>query len=158
LNLAQTAYRGKNYAKAKDEYNKALRLANQNGDRQKASFVTGQIAECNKAIEEAEIAAEEIRLAEEEALQKEIQTRLASYDFVGRFRLGLSYMIVQRKTDQQWGIIKQDGTEAEAFVYSQVSARLKNDCYALKNEQGWSVFDTSLKKVAVNIEILDDYK
>ena len=151
LNLAQAAWNSKNYVKAKEEYTRALTLANRNGDRQKATFVTGQIAQCNDVIEAANQAAEEER-------QVAIKARLEAYNFVGVFRLGLSHMIVQRKADNSWGIIKQDGAEAEPFVYSQVSAKLKNDCYALKNDQGWVVFDTSMNKVATNIDNLDAYK
>jgi len=151
LNLAQAAWRSQNYAKAKEEYTRALTLANQNGDRQKATFVTGQIAECDKVIEATKI-------AEEEERQAEIQTRLTSYNFVGTFRLGVSHMIVQRKSDNRWGIIRQDGTEAESFIYTQVSQRLRNNYYALKNDQGWVVFDTSLNKIASDIDNLDNYK
>ena len=151
LNQAQSAYSKSNYTLAKQEYNKALNLANRNGDRQKVTFVNGQIAECNKAIEVANKAAGEAR-------QKEIQERLASYNFVGNFALGTDFLIVQRKSDNRWGIIRKDGKEAEAFNYSQVSARLKNGFFALKNDEGWVVFDTSMKKITTGLDKLDDYK
>jgi hypothetical protein len=67
-------------------------------------------------------------------------------------------MIVQRKSDKHWGIIHRDGNEVEPFSYTQPSARLKNGYYALKNEQGWVVFNTSLQKVATGLEKLDDYR
>jgi len=51
LNAALSAYSNRDFARAKQEYNRALALANRNGDRQKASFVSGQITECDKAIE-----------------------------------------------------------------------------------------------------------
>jgi len=134
------------------EYNKALNLANRNGDRPKTTFVNGQIAECDKALEAAIKAAEE-------ALQKEIQERLALYNLVGNFPLGSDYWIVQRKSDNRWGIIRKDGNEAEVFNYSQASsARLKNGCAALRNDQGWVVFDASLQKIATGIDKLDDYR
>jgi len=96
--------------------------------------------------------------AAEEKKRIETQSRLASYNFVGNIKLGSQYMIVQQKSDNRWGIINHDGIAVESFSYSQVSARLKNDCYALKNDRGWVVFDSSLKKVATAIEKLDDYK
>ena len=151
LNRAQSAYFNNDYVLAKLEYNKALTLANRNGDSQKATFVNGQISECNKAIETANKAAEDVR-------QKEMQERLASYNLVGNLPLGSDYWIVQRKSDNRWGIIRKDGSVAEAFNYSQVSSRLKNGYFALKNEQGWVVFDTSLRKVADSLEKLDDYR
>ena len=151
LNLAQSAYYNKDYERARTEYNRALNLANRNGDRQRAAFVNEQIAECETAIEAA-------RRAEEAAKQKEIQERLASYNFVGNFKLGMRYMIVQRKSNNRWGIINQEGYETETFNYSQVSARLRNGYYALKNDRGWVVFDASLNKVATNIATLDEYR
>ena len=148
INLAQTAAGSKNYVKAKEEYTNALNLANQNRDSEKTAFVTGKIAECDKAIEEATSAAR----------QTVAQTRLEAYNFVGNFKLGSTYLIVQRKSDNRWGIITLDGTEAEAFGYTQVSALLKNNNYALKNDEGWVVFDTSLKKMATALENLNDYR
>ena len=151
MNTALSAYGNKEYEKAKTEYNKALRIANQNGDKQKATYVNGQIAECDKAIE-----AEEKRNVE--ARRKQIQDRLAAYNFVGNFPLGTNYLIVQRKSNNHWGIIDKNGVEREPFNYTQVSARLKNGYYALKNEQGWVVFDTSKNKVATNRDNLDDFR
>jgi len=148
---ALNAYRGGNYKLAKSEYQKALNLAKQNGDGEKEKFVNREIAECNKAIEAA-------AKAEEEALQQQIQERLANYNFAGNFALGSEYWIVQRKSDNRWGIIKKDGNEVETCNYSQVSARLKNGYYALKNELGWVVFDTSLHKVAEGLVDLNDYR
>ena len=146
LNTAQTAFESREYAKAKEEYGRALNLATRNNDKQKITFATGQIAACDQAIEAAAAAS-----------QKEIQDRLATYNFVGNFRLGAN-MIVQQKSNNRWGIINQEGNVVEEFNYNQVSSRLKNDCYALQNANGWVVFDTSLNKVATNLEKLDDYR
>ena len=151
LNAAQSAYGNRDYVRAKQEYNRALTLANRNGDRPKATFVSGQIAECDIAIEAA-------RKVEEERRQKETQERLAAYNYVGNFALGTEYLVVQRKSDNRWGVIRKDGSEAEAFNYLQVSVRLKDGYYALRNEQGWVVFDTRLRKVASGLEKLDDYR
>jgi len=148
INLAQTAANNKNYAQAKDEYTRALNLANQNRDNEKITFVNGKIAECDKAIREAA----------ETQRQTALKTQMEAYNFVGNFKLGSTYQIVQRKSDNRWGIINLDGVEAESFVYTQVSARLKNGFYALKNEEGWVVFDTSLKKVATALDNVNDYK
>jgi tetratricopeptide (TPR) repeat protein len=150
LNLAQAAYNSKNFTKARDEYTKALNLARQNGDNQKVSFVNGQIAQCKIGIEEAN-----------KAKEAETQARLAFYNFVGKFPLGSAYMVVQSKSDNNWGIVRLDGTQAEAFIYKQsFAAVLRNGCRALKNDNGWVVFDTSLNKVATNISIekLEEYK
>jgi tetratricopeptide (TPR) repeat protein len=151
LNLARSAFNSKDFAKAKEEYNKALALANKNGDKQKTTFVNERIAACDQAIEEANQA----KAAEQQAA---IQTRLEAYNFVGKFKLGTDYFVVQRKSDNRWGVITVAGVEAEAFTYSQISSRLKNNGYALKNDEGWVVFDHSLNKVATNINKLDDYK
>ena len=148
---ARNAHLGRNYKLAKSEYQKALNLAKQNGDGEKEKLVNREIAECNKAIEAA-------TKEEEEARQQQIQERLALYNFAGNFALGSEYWIVQRKSDNRWGIIRKDGNEVEACIYSQVSARLKNGYYALKNEQGWVVFDTSLRKVAEGLADLNDYR
>ena len=152
LNVAQTAYKRKDYVRARSEYNRALTLANQNADTEKATYVTEQIAACNKSIETERIA--------EEARQKEIEERLASYNFVDKFTLGSTYMVVQRKSDNRWGIINREGNEVEPFNYSQGSGstRLINGYYALKNESGWVVFDESLNKIASGIESLADYR
>ena len=158
LNLAQSAYRSKDYAKAITEFNRALTHANRNGDKQKVTFVNGMIAECNKAAEDAGKALEETRKAEEEARQKATSERLATYNFVNNFKLGADFMIVQNKSNNRWGIINNDGTIKEAFEYSQVSTRLKDGYYALKNDKGWVVFDTSINKVATGLEKLDDYR
>jgi len=112
LNVAQTAYSNRDYERAKTEYNRALTLANRYRDSSKASFVKGQIAECDKALEEVR--------------QKEIQERLAMYNFVGNFALGSNYFVVQKKSTNLWGIIDKDGNEMVATSYNQVSARLKN--------------------------------
>ncbi|MDR2231929.1 MAG: serine/threonine protein kinase [Tannerella sp.] len=144
LNAAQLAYGNEEYEKAKSEYNRALALANRNRDRSKATFVNGQIALCDKAIEEMR--------------QKEIKDRLATYNFVGNFALGPSYWVVQKKSNNLWGIIDREGNEKEAATYNQISARLKNDYYALKNSQGWVVFDTSLNKIASGIQGLEEYQ
>jgi len=151
VNLAQSAYYERDYEKARSEYNRALSLANRNGDRQKAAFVYEQLAECDRAIEAA-------RTSEAARRQKEMQERLAAYNFVGDFYLGSRYMIVQRKSNNSWGIINQEGNEVEAFNYSQVSVRLINGYYALKNDRGWVVFNASLNKVAANLENLDEYR
>ena len=151
IKQAQSAYSKRDYTLAKQEYDKALNLANQNGDRQKVTFVNEKITECNHAIEAANKASEEAHL-------KEIQERLASYNFVGNFALGTDFLIVQRKADNKWGIIRKDGKEAEAFNYSQVSMRLKNGFFALKNDEGWVVFDTSMKKLKTGLDKLDGYR
>ena len=151
VNTASAAFSSRDYVRARTEYNRALSLANQNGDIEKATYVTGQIAACNRAIEAA-------RRAEEEAKRQEIQNRLASYNFVGNFPLGSRYMIAQIKTTNRWGIINQEGSIVEPFNYTQVSSLLKNGYYALKNERGWVVFDTSLNKVATERENLDEYR
>ena len=151
VNAAKTAYNSKNYAKAKEEYGRALTLANRNGDRQQATFVNEQIAECDKAIEAAREAAA--------VSQKELQDRLkASYNFVGIYKLGANHLIVQQKSNNRWGIINMEGVVVEEFNYTQVSTRLKNDSYALKNDQGWVVFDTSVKKIATNLANTDGYR
>ena len=150
LNVAQAAYNRKEYVRARSEYNKALNLANQNEDTQKETYVTEQIAKCNKAIETERMA--------QEARKKEIADRLASYNFVGNFSLGSAYMVVQRKSDNRWGIINKEGKEVEGFNYSQVSTQLKNGYYALKNDRGWVVFNESLNKIASDIESLKDYR
>ena len=116
------------------------------------------IAECNKAAEDAGKALEETRKAEEEARQKATSERLATYNFVNNFKLGADFMIVQNKSNNRWGIINNDGTIKETFEYSQVSTRLKDGYYALKNDKGWVVFDTSINKVATGLEKLDDYR
>ena len=154
LNTALSAYSNRDFVRAKQEYNRALALANRNGDRQKATFVSGQITECDKAIEAVEVA----KRVDEERRQRETQERLATYNFVGTFSLGTEYLIVQRKSNNRYGIIRKDGTEAEPFNYTQVSARLKDGYYALRNEQGWVVFDTRMQKVASNLENLNDYR
>jgi hypothetical protein len=158
VNLAQSAYHRKDYVKAKTEYNRALALANRNGDRQKVTFMNSMIAECNKTFEEAQKALEETRKADEEALQKAANERLATYNFVGNFILSADFMIVQNKSDNRWGIINKDGTVKEAFDYTQVSTRLKDGYYALKNDKGWVVFDGTTKKIAADLEKLDDYR
>jgi len=150
LDLAQSAYNSKNYVGAKAEYTRALTLANRNGDRQKETFVNEKIIECDKAIAAATEAAT--------INQKEIQDRLAAYNFVGNFKLGSSHMIVQRKSNNRWGIINMEGVVVEEFNYTQVSTRLKNDYYALKNDNGWVVFNTSLEKIAVNLENTNGYR
>jgi len=150
LTIAQSAYNRRDYVRAKEEYNRALNLANRNGDRNKAAFATGQIVACDRAIETARMA--------EEAKQKEIRERLATYNFVGNYPLGTRYMIVQNKSNYRWGIINPEGYVAETFNYTQVSSRLRNGYYALKNDRGWVVFDSSLNKVATDRENLDDYK
>ena len=150
VNAAQTAYNSRDYAKAKEEYGRALSLANRNRDRQKEAFVNEKIAECDKAITAAAATAA--------VSQKEIQDRLANYNFVGNFKLGSNHLIVQRKSNNRWGIINMEGVVVEEFNYTQVSTRLKNDFYALKNDNGWVVFDTSLTKIAVNLENTDGYR
>ena len=144
MSIAKTAYDRQDYEIAKEEYNKALVLVIQNRDTKRQAAINERIASCNKGIE-----------AKKEAA---IQERLASYHFVGNFTLGSTYMVVQRKSDNRWGIIDQEGNVVEAITYSQVSARLKNGYYALKNEKGWFVFDDSLKKVASGIDKLDKYQ
>jgi len=150
VNGAQADYNRKDYAKAKEEYGRALSLATRNGDRQKETFVNGKIADCDKAIEEAKVASA--------SSQKEIQDRLATYNFVGNFKLGSNHLIVQRKSNNRWGIINMEGVVVEEFNYTQISTRLKNDYYALKNDQGWVVFDTSVKKIATNLANTDGYR
>ena len=150
MNTAQAAYNNKGYAKAKEEYSRALSLANRNGDRQKATFVNAKIDECDKAIAAATAATT--------VNQKEVQDRLATYNFVGNFKLGSNHLIVQRKSNNRWGIINMEGVVVEEFIYTQVSTRLKNDYYALKNDKGWVVFDTSLTKIAVNLENTNQYR
>ena len=150
LNDAASAYSDKDYAKAKTEYTKALNLANQNKDRQKITFVNQRIAECDKAVEASKVPVKA-------ATPEEVERRLAAYDFVGSFALGSSYMVVQKKSDKRWGIIDKEGKEVEAATYSQVSSPLKNGYYALKNDKGWVVFDTSLNKVATGLAGLNDY-
>ena len=145
--VAQAAYNRQRYETAKAEYTKALTLAVQYGDRAKQTAANRQITECNNAIE-----------AEKEAVEKARQDRLALYNFIGRFPLGPACMVVQKKSDKRWGIIDREGNEVEAANYDQVSARLKNGYYALKNDRGWVVFDTSLKKVATGLEKLDEYQ
>jgi serine/threonine protein kinase len=151
LKVAQTAYNSQNYANARTEYNKALTLANRNRDRQRITFVTNQIAACDKALEAAKSTAAATS-------QEEITKRLAAYNFVGNFALGSSYWIVQKKADNRWGIIDKEGKEVEAATYNQASARLKNGFFALQNAQGWVVFDTSLNKVATGLQGLNDYQ
>jgi serine/threonine protein kinase len=158
LVLAQSAYQGKDFQKAKTEFNKALTLAIRNSDSQKVTFVNGMIAECDKALDEAAKAVEATRKLEEENLQKAIKERLAAYNFVGNNLLGPDFMIVQNKSNNRWGIINKDGTVKESFDYNQVSTRLKDGCYALKNDKGWVVFDTSSNKIADGLEKLDDYR
>jgi len=148
---AQAAYASKDYAKAKTEYTKALNIATQNNDQKKISFVNQKIADCNKV-------AEAPKASEKPVSQEEVDKRLAAYNFVGNFALGSSYMVVQRKSDNRWGIIDKQGNEVEPATYNQVSVRLKNGYYALKNDKGWVVFDTSLKKVATGLSGLTEYQ
>jgi hypothetical protein len=112
--------------------------------------VNAKIDECDKAIAAATAATT--------VNQKEVQYRLATYNFVGNFKLGSNHLIVQRKSNNRWGIINMEGVVVEEFIYTQVSTRLKNDYYALKNDNGWVVFDTSLKKIAVNLENTNQYR
>jgi len=151
VNLAQTAYNRKNYTRSKEEYNRALNLANRNGDAQKASLVLNMIAECDSMLFAEKAAVEETR-------KNTIEDRLSSYNFVNIFPLGSSFMVVQRKADNRWGIINKEGYEVEEFIYSQISERLKNGYYALKNEQGWVVFDNSLNKVASGVESVREFR
>ena len=148
--LAQTALNSQNFETAKEEYNKALEIATKNRDRKKQADIKDLITACDEAAK---------RKAEDDAAKlKARQERLASYNFVGNFQLGSSYMIVQRKSDMRWGIIDKDGNEVEAAIYTDMAARLKNGNCALKNAQGWVVFDASLNKVATGLNNLDAYK
>ena len=150
VNAAQTAYNRKDYVQAKEEFSRALNLATRNRDRQKEMFVNGKISEIDKAIE--------VEKATHETNQKEMQAKLAAYNFVGQFKLGSNHLIVQRKSNNRWGIITTEGVVVEEFNYTQVSPPLKDNCYALLNDKGWVVFDTSLKKIASNLENTNGYR
>jgi len=132
-----------NYTQARVQYTQAMELAKQNDDSQKVAYLNMQIAECTRQINVTN--------------QKQIADRLAQYQFSnGTFPLG-NFMVVQRHSDNKWGIIDKSGVEKEPFIYLQ-SAVLKEGRYALRNEQGWTVFDASLKKLATNEANLDAFQ
>ncbi len=155
---AKSSYDKRDFQTAKAGYEKALSIAVKNADRKRQTAVKELIGICEMEIITLTAQAE-VQKTKQEAEEKERkkQERLASYDFVGKLMLGASYMVVQRKSDYRWGIIDSEGYEVEPAIYSQVSGRLKNGYYALKNEKGWVVFDTSLKKVATGLERLTGY-
>jgi len=147
INTAKSAFNNRNYTAAKVEYNKALNLAIQNRDNLKQTEISRQINACDEAIRQ-----------DEETKNRAIQQQLASYNFVGTFKLGTNYMVVQQKEgDKRWGIIDNEGNVAEIFNYDQVSERLTNGFFALKNDRGWTVFDASLNKEASGLENLNEY-
>jgi len=157
MKTAKTSFDNKDFQTATAAYSQALALAVKNVDKKRQATVKGQIEACEKEIKAEEEAKNAVKQEAEEKENKK-KERLASYDFVGKLMLGASYMVVQRKSDYRWGIIDGEGHEVEPATYSQVSARLKNGFYALKNERGWTVFDTSLKKVASDLERLTGYQ
>ena len=159
--VAKAAFDRRDYTKAKTEYSKALTLVNRIGDRQKITYVTGQIAACDKALEAAKSAAPTPATTPSTPAASapgDAGKRLEAYNFVGSFMLGTNYMVVQNKENNLWGIIDRAGNEVEAAVYIQVSERLKDGNYALRNSQGWIVFDKSLKKIATGLQALTDYQ
>ena len=151
LSLALSSFRKNDYVKARSEYVNALNIANQNGDKQKISYINGRISACDKAIEEVE-------KAEEEARQKIIQERFELYNLVGSVSLGSDYLILRNKSNNRWGIITKEGVQKEEFNYSQVSQPLRDGCFGLKNDQGWEIFDVSATKIDEKLENLDDYQ
>lgn len=165
LNLALSAFQSQDYEKAKNIYNQALNIANQNGDEARTNLARRKVTECYGKIQEQEQEQvlerqrqidEQIRL--NEAGKKASEERLTAYNFVGTYTLGSNYYVVQRKSDYQWGIIDRDGNVKVSFIYDQKSDRLYNGYYALANKQGWDVFNTSSAKVDSELRNLDNYK
>jgi len=98
------------------------------------------------------------REAEEQKRLEDTKKRLEDYNFVGKNTLG-SYWIVQKKVSPyQWGIIDKEGNVKVSFTYDQVSMQLKNNYYALRNAQGWDVYNASLSKIASGIADLKEYQ
>ena len=86
------------------------------------------------------------------------EERLKKYEDYEK-KLGLHFKVVQRKSDNKWGIIDNDGFEKIKFEYKQASVILKDGCYGLFNEQNlWDVFDPMLTKIASGINDLDEYR
>ena len=96
--------------------------------------------------------------AKKQAAEEARQQRLNNYELYGK-NLGQNYMVVQRKSDNRWGIIDTDGNVRVAFNYRQASGRLQNGYFALLNDQnGWDVFNASLVKIESNISDLSTYR
>ena len=143
ISMGQMAFESQKYQEAMDEYLNAQALAGKLRDAGKRTEVNNLINACTAAMEEKE--------------EQDTQERLALYNFVGSYPLGSAYMVVQRKADNLWGIIDRRGNVVEAPTYTQANPRLKNGNQALRNAQGWTIFDPSLNKIATGLDRLDDY-
>ena len=80
------------------------------------------------------------------------------YNLFGK-NLGTSYMVVQRKSDEKWGVIDIQGIEKAPFIYEESSELLKNGYYALMDKhKKWHVFNTSATRIATSIENLNNFQ
>ena len=156
-------YRNQNYKSAIEEYNQALRQIPSNAANasELKTNINSKITDCANKMKEKEEQEKRERerraQAEKEKEEKARQERLDKYLQVGK-NLG-SNMVVQRKSDNKWGIVDKDGNEKVGFNYKQASVRLRDGYFALLNEQNkWDVFNPSLAKIASAIDNLNDYQ